>query len=576
MIILKKLTHIYLTGLVIAFLYACSVRDVQVNLPSQQQPAAIAPLVSGYLKGQLAEREGHFEQAGDYYLQAIAQDPQHTNLIEHAFNLQLASGHIETAIDLARVLSTRTDPNPIAQLLLSLNAATKKDFAQADDMLKQASRVAPTLLQFQLVRSYTDLAKGRNVDEIIAELKSFKTHLVLTAHQQFHIARLYERAGRIVEAISGYEKALKADPGSIFTVTHLGKLYEMADEPQEARRVYDTFRKINPDTVLLDAAYKRLKTGKRPSFKDYTLKNDLAEVMFGFATLMVSQNIPLASRQLLQTTLWLDKNYPFARFYFGILEEQEGRTAEAENWYNQVPANSAARLAARLRMAQLTYERGDVQSAKHQIKQLAENSYNSYVPHRTLAEFYYQEEDYSNAVKHYSAVLESDNTPAARHASLYFARGVAYERLNRYPEAANDLKASLELEPNNPTVLNYLGYMWIDMEQNVDDAFLYISKALLLRPNDGTIVDSLGWAYYKQGDYAKAVRFLERAVELLPTDPVINEHLGDTYHKLGRIDEARLQWQRALNMQPESAMAARRLERKLMGVTTAQNDTVEE
>jgi len=123
------------------------------------------------------------------------------------------------------------------------------------------------------------------------------------------------------------------------------------------------------------------------------------------------------------------------------------------------------------------------------------------------------------------------------------------------------LKA-LELQPDQPLVLNYLGYSWVDMHRNIDQATRMIERAVQLRPNDGAIVDSLGWALYRLGRYDEAVVQLERAVELKGGDPVITDHLGDAYWRVGRQEEARFQWRRALGLKPDQDMTLQ-VQRKL-------------
>ena len=145
---------------------------------------------------------------------------------------------------------------------------------------------------------------------------------------------------------------------------------------------------------------------------------------------------------------------------------------------------------------------------------------------------------------------------------MLYARGIAHERGGRWKDAETDFLAALKLAPEQPYVMNYLGYSWVDQGINLDEARRMIERAVQLRPNDGFIVDSLGWVLYRLGDYAGAVGQLEKAVQLQPTDATINDHLGDAYWRVGRVQEARFQWRRALSMKPESALLAA-IERKL-------------
>jgi tetratricopeptide (TPR) repeat protein len=137
--------------------------------------------------------------------------------------------------------------------------------------------------------------------------------------------------------------------------------------------------------------------------------------------------------------------------------------------------------------------------------------------------------------------------------SIFFQRGIAYERLKKWELAEPNFKKALELVPDQPQVLNYLGYSWVDMNINLDEGLGMIRKAVDLRPDDGYIVDSLGWAYYRLGRYEDAVSELERAVELRAADPTINDHLGDAYWRAGRRLEAIFQWRTALSMKPEES-----------------------
>jgi tetratricopeptide (TPR) repeat protein len=154
-------------------------------------------------------------------------------------------------------------------------------------------------------------------------------------------------------------------------------------------------------------------------------------------------------------------------------------------------------------------------------------------------------ERFAEAVELYSQAIENVGEPARGDWTLFYFRGIANERTKNWPNAEADFKKALELYPDQPLVLNYLGYSWVDMGMNLEPALDMIRKAVELRPTDGYIVDSLGWAYYRLGRYEEAVTELEKAVVLRADDPVINDHLGDAYWKIGRTLEAQFQWRHA-------------------------------
>lgn len=146
----------------------------------------------------------------------------------------------------------------------------------------------------------------------------------------------------------------------------------------------------------------------------------------------------------------------------------------------------------------------------------------------------------------FTDVIEADEARGQPDWRLYFARGGARERLGTWPMAESDLKTALELNPNDPTIMNYLGYSWIDRGINLKEGLDLIEEALRLAPNNGAITDSLGWAHYKLGNYERAIFYLERATELAPDIAEILDHLGDAYWQVGRFKEAGYQWERAL------------------------------
>jgi Flp pilus assembly protein TadD len=157
------------------------------------------------------------------------------------------------------------------------------------------------------------------------------------------------------------------------------------------------------------------------------------------------------------------------------------------------------------------------------------------------------------------ALLDGDE---AGQWGVYFARGVTRERTGYWQEAEADFRRALELRPDQPQVLNYLGYTYVELGENLDEALDLIEKAVAAQPNSGYIVDSLGWVYYRLGRYQEAVDQLERATELMPTDPILTDHLGDALWAVDRKREARFQWRRALSFDPEEDEAGR-IRRKL-------------
>jgi tetratricopeptide (TPR) repeat protein len=183
---------------------------------------------------------------------------------------------------------------------------------------------------------------------------------------------------------------------------------------------------------------------------------------------------------------------------------------------------------------------------------------------QTLASIESARKKYEAAIPYYNRAIELAGAPEKKHWGLYYSRGIAYERTKQWAKAEPDFKKALELDSEQGAVLNYLGYSWLDQNINIPEAFDLIKKAVRLKPNDGYIIDSLGWGYYIQKDYEQALKHLEKAVELRPEDPTLNDHLGDVYWRLGRQLEAKFQWTQALTLNPEPEDAGK-IKKKIEG-----------
>ncbi|MGB5869725.1 MAG: tetratricopeptide repeat protein, partial [Albidovulum sp.] len=173
------------------------------------------------------------------------------------------------------------------------------------------------------------------------------------------------------------------------------------------------------------------------------------------------------------------------------------------------------------------------------------------------------EERFEDRIRVYDKAVALIDTPLPEHWVVFYARGICYERAKQWDNAEADFRQALALNPDQPQVLNYIGYSFVEMNENLDEAMSMIERAARARPDEGAIIDSLGWALYRLGRYREAEVQMERAIELMPVDAVVNDHLGDVYWAVGRFREAEFQWKRALSFKPETEEVADRIRRKL-------------
>jgi Flp pilus assembly protein TadD len=238
------------------------------------------------------------------------------------------------------------------------------------------------------------------------------------------------------------------------------------------------------------------------------------------------------------------------------------RPAAALDMLAGVPANDPVQALVRLRVASLDARLNRTDHATHELEALSRDYPRNVLPLVQLGNIYRVKQRFTDAVAVYDRAVALIPRPAANDWVIFYDRGIAYERSHHWPQAQADFEHALALSPDQPFVLNYLGYAWADMNEHLDRAKEMIQRAAASRPNDPAITDSLGWVQFREGHLDQAVKTLERATELEPGDATINGHLGDAYWAIGRKIEARYQWQRALALNPEPDDAAR-LEAKL-------------
>ena len=216
--------------------------------------------------------------------------------------------------------------------------------------------------------------------------------------------------------------------------------------------------------------------------------------------------------------------------------------------YRLVPSSSPLKMAADIQIALELEGMGKTDEATQRLSEIVATRPHDVEALSALAELQRSAKKYVEAAATYDKAIAAVGIPQRDNWTLFYFRGICYERSKQWPKAEADFKKALELYPDQPLVLNYLGYSWVDKGLNLEEAFKMLRKAVELRPNDGYIVDSLGWAHYKLGQYSDATETLEKAIDLKPADPVLNDHLGDAYWRVNRRIEAHFQWNHARDM----------------------------
>jgi tetratricopeptide (TPR) repeat protein len=324
-----------------------------------------------------------------------------------------------------------------------------------------------------------------------------------------------------------------------------------AGDRKKAVELYAAFSKTLPNHPLIDAAVADLAAGRALAPLVRTVAGGAAEVLFGLGAALGRQGGEDLGLVYLQLALYLDPEHPLALLSLGDLYEALKKPAQAIEIFSRVPDNSPLKRSAEVQRGLNldAIERTD--EARRLLEKLIADKPDDIEAISALGNVLRVRKRYPEAAEAYGKAIARVCEPTRQHWTLFYFRGICYERAKQWPLSEKDFEKALELFPDQPQVLNYLGYSWVDQGLHLDKALGMIRRAVELRPNDGYIVDSLGWAYYRLGRFEDATKELERAIELRPEDPVINDHLGDAYWKVGRQLEARFQWRHALDMKPE-------------------------
>lgn len=501
--------------------------------------------------------------AADYFLRALEDDPNNSRVMMRAFSASLLEGRYDDVLRLSKRLSAQEQPNFLPQIILVLQDMRQKRWGRADERMQGLygtgfdTLIAPILHAWILA---ADGDKDAALQRIGAVERNAALRGMALSHKAFILSYLKERD----EASLAFQFAIQ--PGNLSSympVAGYADLLVSMDRSGEAVEVLDRYLKNAPNNDFLKRRRALAVAGETA---ELSLKQPVGAGAYAFFQI-ASQ---FANRQATQPAMvyarlsnFLQRDYDEALILTGNLLAEAERYDSALMAFQSVDPNGRQGNAARYLFAYTLQAAGRGEDAiaaldTHIEKQAEQTPARDYV---TLADLYRQAERHDEAIVAYSRALDLGGTDT-RPWYILFARGVSYEQSDRWPEAEADFLASIEADGERAEVLNYLGYSWIDRNMNLDQGFELIEKAIKLSPDSGFIIDSLGWAYYLQGDYERSVGILERATLLEPDDPTINDHLGDAYWRVGRKREARFQWSHALKAEPEAALRAQ-VERKL-------------
>ncbi|WP_293575503.1 tetratricopeptide repeat protein [Phaeobacter sp.] len=508
-------------------------------------PVQANGLAGSYLAARAATLDSDFQASADYYGRALLRDPSNPLLMEHVIFARLALGDVQGAAPVAKNLTQLGARSQVANIVMVASAVKHGDFQSLIDAGE--GQFAINGLVDGLILGWAQLGAG-NVSAALAQFDALGEQEGLGLFARYHRALALASVGDY----EGAEALFAADGGQLTNtsrravIARLQILSQLGRNEDALNVLSDAFNgQLDPG---LAAVSRQLQEGETLSFTlAATPVDGIAEVFF---TMGAALNGEMADDYVLmyaRVAATLRPDHVDAVLLAAELFDKLGRYGLSIDLYKMVPKGHPDYHAAELGRAEALRRAAKPDAAAEVLQQLARDFPQEAPVYTNLGDLLRQQEDYRGAIKAYDTALSLlDESQDGRWFVLY-ARAICHERLDNWDQAEADFRAALDIRPNQPQVLNYLGYSLVEKQIKLDEALSMIERAVAARPDAGYIVDSLGWVLYRLGRYADAVVHMEKAVELMPVDPVVNDHLGDVYWAVGREREAEFQWKRALS-----------------------------
>jgi tetratricopeptide (TPR) repeat protein len=516
-------------------------------------PASVNSFSGAFLAARTADVDQDYDTAITLYTKALDFDPANSEIRQRLMIAQLLNGNFDAGAKIAESLKNDSSVERVTTIVRALDAMRKKEFTSAEKLLKYTGPNDLDKMVNTLLIAWANAGAGKS-KEALAMIDGMKGPGWYAIFKNYHAGAMALVAGnievarsRLNAAITDREGGATASDTYMRAVMALARLEAKAGNKQKALDAISVGDDFANNYAPLKALRESIEKGEKPEQQVTTATEGASAVLFSIAGALNREGAEEIVTLYLQIAHELDSKSADTLILLGGLAENLKQPERAIDFYSKVPATSPMHRISELQLGLTLAQTGNVDEAREHLKSLLASDPKDIRSYLAYGSVLSDAKDYKAMAENYDKAVEILGPVAKRGDwAVYFQRGIAYERLKEWDQAEPNFKKALELNPEQPQVLNYLGYSWVDKNLNLDDAMDMIRRAVELRPNDGYIVDSLGWAHYRLGQFDEAVVELERAIELRAGDPTINDHLGDVYWRVGRKVEAVYQWNRAL------------------------------
>lgn len=518
-------------------------------------------LAGSFLSSRFAKEHEDLNDAAKFLKEALARDPDNVRLKQETMRAALLAGDANFAISLAKQLKEDSKGDALVSALRMLDAVHQKKYGDARQIIEQAPNVGLFAIVRPAIAQWLSLAANEEPDAAEMQATIDKAGF-FAPFLAYHVALMNDMKGHEQEALENYRKASDSAEATPYRVVEAFANFQARHGRwAEAQKLFDAYAKANPNSNLLPD---KLTSQAEPVPPLVSNANEgLAEVFFTTASILFGEESSKDTFLYLRIALDLKPEFPAAQLMLANLYEQSGEYGQAIAIYDGMRKGNVFYRRAQVRKALNLEAMGKREEAIAYLDHLSAEYPADAMALITKGDMLRAQEKYADAAATYSEAVARSEPLKQSDWPLLYARGISYERAGQWPKAEEDFLQALKLEPNQPDVLNYLGYSWLLMNKNLKKASDYLEIAVSARPDDPHIIDSAGWARYMNGDYTGALAALEKAIDLTPDDATVNNHLGDVYWRLGRETEARFQWNRALTFKPEKD-EAEEIQRKLI------------
>ena len=522
-----------------------------------------------FVAASLAQSDSEFATSAKYYLQALQIDPDSKFVADKAFFQLVYAGRLDDAATVAVGMAVKAEPgssDDLVSILYVLEAFKRNDWAGVRQRVGEVEMSGFGGLMSPLLEAWSYVAEGdlaaadrslapMMVDQRLKPIADEHRAYMLDHLQNFDMAQTQY----LLLADAAQPVSLQPFVSYAHMLARTGRIAEARSFLGKQAKRFDNNRFLLREGMLIAA-------GRTPSQPSANPRGAVGGMFYRLAGEFSRTSSPQAAVVYLRIASYLTPEVADIYFMLGNLMDQLDKPQAAAEVYASVPRTSGLRQAADERLINALRRAGRVDEAEDRLRtSLRDNPKNpSYLI--SLGDILREREDFPESILYYAQAISLNDQVKRPDWFAYFARAVSYEQLDDWPSAEADFLRALELSPEEPSVLNYLGYSWIDRGMNVAKAKGLIEKAVKQQPDDGFIVDSLGWVNFLTGDYAAAVTLLEKAVRMEPDDVTINHHLGDAYWRVGRRIEARFQWQHAIDSKPDADELTELLDKLDMGL----------